>query len=115
MNIDKYLYNTTTTEQGYVYKNKLTFLSCWDSICYIPEGGIDTLQELKKEGKDLEDKDILRQSIGFSRNGIRDEIIDTLLKTSKDIDKDHLDNIIFDLLDWQTPSSLLLEWDEISN
>ena len=112
MNIDKYLEKEVQTENGTIYKNKVTFLGDSDKICYIPEQGLNILKECKKRGEDLDDKAIIDKNIGYSRNMIRNEIITFFGCNNRDIDKYHLDNIAFDYLDWQGVGAVLFDLTE---
>ena len=72
MNIDKYLDNTTSTNNGVVYKNENAFNS-HIGVCYVREYGLSDLEEYRERGKDLSDDEIVAKGIGSTYDSIIEE------------------------------------------
>jgi hypothetical protein len=119
--------NVINTDNGVIYKNEEIFENSHDEICYIPEYGLEDLEELIKEGKNLNEIEIIEKGIGFSRNSlIRDIIIfydetctEEQIQESKlkynnkviDVKKTGLDKSVFEYLDWSYPTTLMSDID----
>ncbi len=90
------------TNNGFMYKNKIAFREQTDEICYIPQHGV--------EGDLIEDdsnvyryKDLYKMAKAY---------VD---KNQTGQNYEEVAQAIFDLVDWQFPSSIILEWEnEIS-
>ena len=122
--------NVINTDNGVIYKNEEIFENNHDEICYISEYGLEELDELIKEGKNLNEKEIIEKGIGFSRNSlIRDIIIfydetctekqiqEGKLKYNNkviDVKETGLDKIVFEYLDWTYPTTLMSDIDFIN-
>lgn len=85
-NIEKYLSASSnqfsTYGNGVVYKNDDAFKAENDEICYISEGGLDDLEDLFIEGKDLTDNELVEQGLAESYNSIIKQIIDAELESN---------------------------------
>ena len=119
--------NVINTDNGVIYKNEEIFENNHDEICYIPEYGLEELEELIKEGENLNEKEIIEKGIGFSRNSlIRDIIIfydetctEEQIQEGKlkydnkviDVKKTGLDKSVFEYLDWTYPTTLMSDID----
>lgn len=119
--------NVINTDNGVIYKNEEVFENSHDEICYIPEYGLEELEELLKEGKNLTEIEIIEKGIGFSHNSLIREIIifydenctEEQIKQSKlkynnkviDVKETGLDKIIFEYLDWTYPTTLMSDID----
>ena len=119
--------NVINTDNGVIYKNEEIFENNHDEICYIPEYGLEELEELIKGGKNLNEIEIIESRIGFSRNSLIREIIifydetcteeqiqENKLKYNNkviDVKKSGLDKIIFEYLDWSYPTTLMSDID----
>jgi len=119
--------NIINTDNGVIYKNEEIFENNHDEICYIPEYGLEELEELIKEGKNLNEIEIIEKGIGFSRNSlIRDIIIfydetctEEQIQEGKlkydnkviDVKKTGLDKSVFEYLDWTYPTTLMSDID----
>lgn len=119
--------NVINTDNGVIYKNEEIFENSYDEICYIPEYGLEELEELIKEGKNLTEIEIIERGIGFSHNSLIREIIifydenctEEQIKQSKlkynnkviDVKKSKLDKVIFEYLDWTYPTTLMSDID----
>lgn len=73
MNIEKYLNNTTQTSEGIIYKNEDAFLNK-KGICHIGEFGLETLEELRQQGKDLTDEEMVEHGVGNTYDSIIEEV-----------------------------------------
>ena len=119
--------NVINTDNGVIYKNEEIFENNHDEICYIPEYGLEELEELIKGGKNLNEIEIIESRIGFSRNSLIREIIifydetcteeqiqENKLKYNNkviDVKKSGLDKSIFEYLDWSYPTTLMNDID----
>lgn len=109
-------YELETTFNGYCYKDEKAFKDK-KGVCYIPEYNT-TFQDYDTEYKIPKDK--IDDYCYYTYDDIRKEVNDELLLNYKDdfnitdekIDK--ITEIVFDMIDWQSPSSLLneLDWSE---
>lgn len=115
------------TDNGAIYKNEEAFENSYDEIFYIPEYGLEELEELLKEGKNLNEIEIIEKAIGFSHNSLIGEIIiyydesctEEQIKQSKlkynniviDVKESKLDKVIFEYLDWTYPTTLMSDID----
>lgn len=79
-NIEKYLRASgdqfSPYGNGVIYKNDDAFKAENDEICYISEGGLDDIEDLFIEGKDLTDNELIEQGIAESYSSIIKQIID---------------------------------------
>ena len=119
--------NVINTDNGVIYKNEEIFENNHDEICYIPEYGLEELEELIKGGKNLNEIEIIESRIGFSRNSLIREIIifydetctEEQIQESKlkydnkviDVKKTGLDKSVFEYLDWSYPTTLMSDID----
>ena len=55
--------NVINTDNGVIYKNEEIFENNHDEICYISEYGLEELEELIKEGKNLTEIEIIEKGI----------------------------------------------------
>ena len=106
-------YELKSTFNGYCYKDENAFKSK-KGVCYIPE--YNTInKDYDTEYKIPKDK--IEDYAYYTYEGIRQEVKEELYInysedykiTEKDIDK--ITEIVFDMIDWQHPSSLLAEID----
>ena len=114
MNIDKYIDNATSTDNGFVFKDDKAFDNDFDAICYVPEAGLDELDEYKSEGKDFTDKELVERYTGYSRNSLRQIILGFMQQydpqfTLEDVVESEIDVVVFQFCDWQCPETFLNE------
>lgn len=114
MNIDKYIDNATSTDNGFAFKDDKAFDNDFDAICYVPEAGLDELDEYKSEGKDFTDKELVERYTGYSRNSLRQLILEYMQQydpqfTLEDVVESEIDVIVFQFCDWQCPGTFLDE------
>ena len=105
-------YELKSTFNGYCYKDEKAFKNKV-GICYIPE--FNTLQQDYNTEYEIPVEKEKEYSC-YTYDDIRNDVIDELFInyreyniTDEKIDK--ITAIVFDLIDWQHPSSLLMEID----
>ena len=122
--------NVVTPARSSVRKLVLFSLSLNIRSSIFSEDGLEELEELIKEGKNLTEKEIIEKGIGFSRNSLIREIIiyydesctEEQIKQSKlkynnkviDVKESKLDKAIFEYLDWTYPTTLMSDIDFIN-
>jgi hypothetical protein len=113
-NIEKYIDNRTITNDGcgYIYKDEKAFNNDPSAICYISESQFDDLCEMKKEGRDMTDEELLNQGYAYSRTKLRNEVYIYMTDFRKDVSyvdvaAYDLDRILFNHLEWQNPYTWL--------
>ena len=114
MNIDKYIDNVTSTDNGYCYKDDNAFDNNFDAICYINEAGLEELGEYRSEGYDFTDKELLERCIAYSRNSLRQLILEYMQRYDpkfrlEDVVESEIDVIVFQFCDWEFPETFLGE------
>lgn len=114
MNIDKYLDNATFTGYGFAFKDDKAFDNDFDVICYVPESGLEELDEYKSEGKDFTDKELVERYVGYSRNSLRQVILEFMQQYNpkfslEDVVESEIDVVVFQFCDWQCPGTFLNE------
>ena len=113
-NIDKYIDNTIQTENGYCYKDDNAFDNDFDKACYIPEAGIEALEEMQIEGEDKTDLELIEDWDIYTRNSLRQLILEYMQQYDpnyrlEDVVESELDVIVFQFCDWQCPETFLNE------
>ena len=115
MNIDKYLDNTTSTNNGVVYKNENAFNN-HIGVCYVSEYGLSDLEEYRERGKDLTDDEIVAKGIGSTYDSIIEECKERwgeLNETQGEVyDLNHYAEFVFDEADWAYVSTII---DQMTN
>lgn len=114
MNIDKYIDNVTSTDYGLIFKDNKAFDNDFDAICYVPEAGLEELEEYKSEERDFTDKELVEQYIGYSRNSLRQLILEYMQQykpkfSLEDVVKSKIDVTVFQICDWQCLETFLGE------
>ena len=112
MNIDKYLDNAIQTDNGYCYKDDNAFDNDFDAICYVPEAELDEFDEMQSEGKDKTDKELIESYAAYSRNSLRQVILEYMQQynpkfTLEEVVESEIDVIVFQICDWQCPETFL--------
>ena len=105
-------YELEPTFNGYCYKDEKAFKNK-SGVCYIPEYNT-TFQDYDTEYKIPVDS--IDDYCYYTYKGIRDEVIDELNFNYKEYNItdekiDKITAIVFDMIDWQSPCSLLAEID----
>ena len=113
-NIDKYIDNAIQTENGYCYKDDNAFDNDFDKACYIPEAGIEALEEMQIEGEDKTDPELIEDWDIYTRNSLRRLILEYMQQYDpnyrlEDVVESELDVIVFQFCDWQCPETFLNE------
>lgn len=114
MNIDKYIDNLTSTDCGFVFKDNKTFENDFDAICYVPEAGMEELDEYKSEERDFTDKELVERNIGYSRNSLRQLILEHMQQydpkfSLENVVERKIDVIVFQHCNWECPETFLDE------
>lgn len=114
MNIDKYIDNATFTGYGFAFKDDKAFDNYFDAICYVPEAELGKLDEYICEERDFTDKELVERNIGYSRNSLRQTILEFMQQydpqfTLEDVVESEIDVVVFQFCDWQCPETFLNE------
>ena len=114
MNIDKYIDNAAFTDNGFAFKDNKAFDNDFDAICYVPEAGLDELDEYKSDEKDFTDKELVEEYIGYSRNSLRQLILEYMQQYNpkfslEDVVEHKIDVIVFQHCNWECPETFLNE------
>ena len=113
-NIDKYIDNAIQTENGYCFKDDNAFDTDFDKPCYVPEAGIEALEEMQIEGEDKTDLELIENWDIYTRNSLRQFILEYMQQYDpnyrlEDVVESELDVIVFKLCDWQWPITFLVD------
>ena len=114
MNIDKYIDNATSTDYGFLFKDNKAFDNDFDAICYVPEAGLEELDEYKSEERDFTDKELVERYIGYSRNSLRQLILEYMQQydpkfSMENVVERNIDVIVFQHCNWECPETFLNE------
>ena len=110
--MQKYLDNTTTTENGVIYKNEGWETCDNNEIVYISEYGLDEIEQRRNNGENLTDKQLVDMGIASTKNSIREEIkMYYPDATDKWIDRHHLVEDIISSCSWECTSTMIDQMD----
>ena len=95
--------------QGYIYKNYRAFFEKTDEVCYVPEYSTSSVED--KETVDDDSKYTYKDFVRIAQKFIdENEDVQEYCKeeelTAEDIAQD-----IFETIDWQSPETLIVDWE----
>lgn len=110
--MQKYLDNTTATENGVIYIKDKWKLADNDEIVYIGEYGLDEIEKRLNDGESLTDAQLVGLGIASTKNSIREEIkMYYPDATDKWIDRHNLIEDIISNCSWECTSTMIDQMD----
>lgn len=115
MNTDKYTSNTIQSDGGVYYKNPKPFDEIADDeILYISEQALESVIDNATIGYDFTDEELVRLGFADTKQTIREDLqTEYTMLSDETIDKHDLVRMVFDLCNWQSPSTIVASlWED---